>query len=111
LHRGSSIFRRRQVAVAIIQQVYGNRYLNQERGNRAAPDRFHPRYWGLTLLLRCLQGIVHSDALRPGETVLDYGCGNKPYEALFRTKFRQYVGADFAARTRERRLRTLDASA
>ena len=82
--------------MATLQQIYGNRYLTQERGNRAAPDRFHPRYWGLTLLLRRLQAIVDSDALRPGETVLDYGCGNKPYEALFRAKFRQYVGADFA---------------
>jgi SAM-dependent methyltransferase len=82
--------------VATIKQIFGNRYLAQERGNRAAPDRFHPRYWGLTLLLRRLQAIVNSDALRPGETVLDYGCGNQPYEALFRTKFQRYLGADFA---------------
>jgi SAM-dependent methyltransferase len=82
--------------VATIKQTYGNRYLAQERGNRAAPDQFHPRYWGLTFLLRRLQAIVDSDVLRPGEMVLDYGCGNKPYEALFRTKFRRYLGADFA---------------
>ena len=84
------------MTVTITQQASGDRYLAQERGNRAAPDRFHPRYWGLTLLLRRLQGIVQSDILRPGEIVLDYGCGNKPYEDLFRTKFRRYVGADFA---------------
>jgi SAM-dependent methyltransferase len=79
-----------------MQQANGDRYLPQERGNRAAPDRFHPRYWGLTLLLRRLQAIVQTDILRPGETVLDYGCGNKPYEELFRKKFRRYIGADFA---------------
>lgn len=86
-------------SVSAVRQLKKNNsaktYLDQERGNRAAPDRFHPRYWGLTLLLRCLDRLVHSNALPPGETVLDYGCGNKPYEALFAAKFARYVGADF----------------
>ncbi len=28
--------------------------------------------------------------------MLDLGCGNKPYESLFRKKFATYVGADIA---------------
>jgi SAM-dependent methyltransferase len=32
--------------------------------------------------------------LEPGDRILDYGCGNKPYQSLFARKFREYIGAD-----------------
>ena len=71
-----------------------NRYVSLDRGNRAVPHRSHPRYCALKLLLDRLTDIVYSDALAPGDTVVDFGCGNKPYQHLFKEKFRQYLGAD-----------------
>src|SRR6478735_1475966 len=71
-----------------------NRYVSLDRGNRAVPHRSHPRYCALKLLLDRLSDIVGSDALAPGDTVVDFGCGNKPYQHLFKKKFRQYLGAD-----------------
>jgi SAM-dependent methyltransferase len=67
-----------------------------DRGNRTQPGRCHPRYWVLTLLFRTLQRVVECEWLPAGEKLLDFGCGNKPYQALFSTKFREHVGADFA---------------
>jgi len=71
-------------------------YVAQERGDRTRPPRSHPRYWVLTLLLQKLERVVASEWLPAGDTALDYGCGNKPYEALFRRKFSEFVGADYA---------------
>jgi SAM-dependent methyltransferase len=67
----------------------------QERGNRTRPGRLHSRYAVLTLLLEKLSAVVDSDWLKRGDTLLDYGCGNRPYASLFAKKFRRYVGADF----------------
>src|SRR5437870_500833 len=80
-----------------------NQFAQQKAGSFVAGnrgDRMHPRrtdrcYWHLRLLLHRLQGIVDSDLLKPGEKILDYGCGNKPYKALFVRKFSEYIGADF----------------
>src|SRR5262249_30323997 len=52
------------------------------------------RYWALKLLLDRLTDIVCSDELPSGDMVVDFGCGNKPYQDLFKKKFRQYFGAD-----------------
>jgi hypothetical protein len=41
-----------------------------------------------------VKAIVESERVAPGESVLDYGCGDRPYEAIFRHKFRRYDGAD-----------------
>jgi SAM-dependent methyltransferase len=46
-------------------------------------------------LARELTQVLRSDAIPAGESVLDYGCGNRPYEPLLRSKFRKFVGADF----------------
>lgn len=35
-----------------------------------------------------------SDLLPKSESILDYGCANKPYKELFARKFDRYVGAD-----------------
>ena len=72
------------------------RYATQERGDRTRPGRSHPRYVVLTQLLEKLTAIATSDWLAPGEVVLDYGCGNRPYATLFGRKFSRYLGADFA---------------
>jgi SAM-dependent methyltransferase len=65
-----------------------------DRGNRVAPKRSNRIYCSLVILLDRLTYLVESDLLPPGERLLDFGCGNKPYESLFRRKFATYVGAD-----------------
>jgi SAM-dependent methyltransferase len=50
----------------------------------------------LLLLAQKLATIVDSKLLPPGQRVLDYGCGGKPYRSLFRGKFAEYVGADLS---------------
>ena len=69
-------------------------YLGTERGNRTAPGPSHRLHQHLLILLRKITEIVHSNELAPGSTLVDYGCGNKPYEPLFRERFSNYVGAD-----------------
>jgi SAM-dependent methyltransferase len=69
---------------------------NNDRGDRTAPKRSNRIYCSLVILLDRLTYLVESDLLPAGERVLDLGCGNKPYESLFRKKFATYVGADIA---------------
>src|SRR6478736_5530612 len=71
-------------------------YQVQDRGDRVAPRRSQRNYHTLVGILDRLQKIVDSELFLPGERILDYGCGGKPYESLFRMKFRHYVGADIA---------------
>src|SRR5688500_2243679 len=70
-------------------------YQDANRGDRAHPRRTHSRYWVLVLLHQKLRSIAESEWLVPGDSLIDFGCGNKPYEQLFSPKFRRYVGADF----------------
>lgn len=65
-----------------------------ERGDRMNPHPSSRAYWHLKLLLDKIRYIAASDLLPPGERLLDYGCGNKPYRTLFGAKFNEYVGAD-----------------
>lgn len=67
-------------------------YVQQDRGDRLRPHRFHRRYWLLKELARSLQDVLES--LPAGERVLDFGCGSKPYEPLLRRRFESYVSAD-----------------
>lgn len=67
-----------------------------DRGNRTAPKRSNRTHCSLVILLDRLTYLVESDLLPTGESLLDLGCGNKPYEMLFRKKFGKYVGADLA---------------
>ncbi len=87
------------------QQTTAPSYQEQDRGNRVCPSRSHRCHHVLTSLFRKLEIVV--DALPPGETVLDYGCGETPYESLFRRRFRKYVAADLAGN--ERAEMTIDA--
>ena len=68
----------------------------RERGNRSAPKRSSRIHCALVILFDRLSYLVESDLLPAGERLLDLGCGNKPYESLFRKKFAMYVGADLA---------------
>jgi len=65
-----------------------------DRGNRTAPKRSSRIYCSLVVLLNRITHVVNSELLPAGEKLLDYGCGNKPYEDLLKTKFPMYVGAD-----------------
>lgn len=69
-------------------------YNSSDRSGRLNPGICHSRYWHLRLLARELRDLVSSRELPAGEKLLDYGCGNSPYEPLFAGKFEQYVGAD-----------------
>ncbi len=67
-----------------------------ERGNRIEPKKSHRTHWHLTLLRQKLERIIASELLPAGETLLDYGCADKPYQRLFKPKFERYLGADIA---------------
>lgn len=67
--------------------------------------RLYPRIWDsdyhvLRLMRRAIEGVLTADrAGAKGEgdrTVLDYGCGDKPYQPLFESFSIAYVGADIA---------------
>ena len=75
-------------------------YQNTERGDRTSPARSNRAHCSLVILLRKMQEIVSSDSLEPGESLLDYGCGNQPYKELFRHKFKNYIGADLQGNKR-----------
>ncbi len=72
----------------------GGEYVPQDRGDRMRPRASHPRYWQLKLLLQKLRHVTESELIPTGGKLLDYACGDRPYESLFRTKFEEYIGAD-----------------
>lgn len=78
------------------QTATGPTYHPHDRGDRLRPKRTSRVYCHLSQLRDKLQQLIDSEALPGGETILDYGCGNKPYAPLFRNKFQLYVGADMA---------------
>jgi ubiquinone/menaquinone biosynthesis C-methylase UbiE len=65
-----------------------------ERGDRTRPASHDRLYWHLRLLLDKMRRVAASDLLAPGDQLLDYGCGNKPYRELFAGKFKRHVGVD-----------------
>lgn len=71
-------------------------YQNTERGNRTTPKRSNRLHCSLVLLLKKMEEIIASEDLIAGESLLDYGCGNRPYRVLFGCKFKNYIGADLA---------------
>jgi SAM-dependent methyltransferase len=71
-----------------------NSQTNFDRGNRTAPKRSNRIHCSLLLLLNRIEYLVNSDLLPQGESLLDYGCGNKPYRTLLSKKFKTYTGAD-----------------
>jgi SAM-dependent methyltransferase len=75
-------------------QAFVGEFQDGDRGDRTAPGRGNRVYCHLLLLLEKLEQIVRSDKLPCGEKLLDYGCGNKPYQKLFSEKFTRYICAD-----------------
>lgn len=61
--------------------------------------RLNPRLWDTDwLVLRGMKTAIDSVATRicsPGASVLDFGCGAKPYSLLFTSRGCHYSGADF----------------
>lgn len=76
--------------------VEGVRFLAGGRGDRMRPPRHSRTYWHLRLLSDKITRVVDSELLAPGESLLDYGCGNKPYREVFARKFKRHIGADIA---------------
>jgi SAM-dependent methyltransferase len=69
-------------------------YQVQHRGDRTTPERGTRTYHSLTILRERLEKLVGSELLVPGDSLLDFGCAEKPYRLLFKEKFTRYVGAD-----------------
>ncbi len=67
-------------------------YVAQDRGDRLQPRRSDRCYWVLVSLSRKVERVIH--ALPSGQRALDFGCGNRPYEALLNLRFSRYVPAD-----------------
>jgi len=80
--------------VQLVKKVDRYQFNMVERGDRMHPNRSNRAYWHLKLVLDKLQRVANSDLLPPGEKLLDYGCGNKPYRQPFGGKFKEYIGAD-----------------
>ncbi len=77
-----------------LQEQKNLKFAGGHRGDRLSPGRTDRSFWHLKILGDRLKGVVDSDLLPSGEKVLDYGCGNRPYERLFAKKFKEYIGAD-----------------
>lgn len=69
-------------------------FASGHRGDRLSPGRTHRAYWHLKILADALKSVVDSDLVQSGDKVLDYGCGNRPYERFFAGKFKEYIAAD-----------------
>lgn len=63
-------------------------------GNRAAPRIWQPDWYVLRELARAIR-LTLTQLDLSGARVLDYGCGERPYESWFAAAGAQYRGADF----------------
>ncbi len=55
---------------------------------------FHHHRYTCRERVRIFKEILKSEMLPSGGDLLDYGCGVKPYEPLFREKFKTHIGVD-----------------
>lgn len=69
-------------------------YREHDRGDRLRPSLSHPRRVVLTILRDRLIVALRDPRFPAGGRVLDLGCGNSPYEPLFRETGCNYVKAD-----------------
>jgi SAM-dependent methyltransferase len=69
------------------------------KNERTNPGLFHGSKQVLRIMALKLKALVDSDLVPPATAVLDFGCGDRPYEDMLRTKFQRYIGADLAGST------------
>jgi len=74
-------------------------YNLHDRADRTEPKRSSRNRQCLVSLLRKLKEVIDSPFLH-GNSILDYGCGDRPYESLFATKYKNYVAADIAGNSK-----------
>jgi 2-polyprenyl-3-methyl-5-hydroxy-6-metoxy-1,4-benzoquinol methylase len=71
-------------------------YEKKTRQTMDVTGRFgYPNRWIVRLLHRAICELGESDLLPAGGSLLDYGCGERPYQAIFARRFSHVVGADF----------------
>ena len=65
------------------------------RGERLYPAPSSRLYWHLTALRQSIERVI-AEHIVPLEwdTLVDFGCGNMPYRALFEAHLAKYVGCD-----------------
>ena len=64
-------------------------------GERLYPLRSSRIYWHLTCLRKQMEQVIETFvAGRDRAKLVDYGCGNMPYRALFQPLIQQYIGVD-----------------
>jgi SAM-dependent methyltransferase len=74
--------------------------MHGDPGAEAQPDRSSTRRWQGRLLREKLERILDSGLLPEGGELLDYGCGSRPFEPLFQTRFDRYIGVDLTGNER-----------
>jgi SAM-dependent methyltransferase len=75
-----------------------NRYEYQQKTKKTleGTKRFgFPDRWNVRLLHKVMVELSKSDLLPAKGAMLDYGCGERPYQDLFTPRFSPIVGADF----------------
>lgn len=75
------------------------RYLAHWRGDRLHPAPWHGRYHLLNQLRDAIRDLAVSSSLG-GESLLDFGCAESPYQPLLGPRFRRYVRADLPGNPR-----------
>jgi SAM-dependent methyltransferase len=93
-----------QVASPLAAPAYAGRPdapMATEAGSAEQRRRLEPRLWDTDwLVLRQMKEVIagFADArARPGAVAIDFGCGARPYEALFAARGVDYRGADFGS--------------
>lgn len=74
-------------------------YIVEREGNRLNPPRHHARFHVLTGLAVSLRRIAARSDI-PGDLIVDFGCGERPYESVFAPHFARYLGVDLPGNTR-----------
>lgn len=75
------------------------RYVRAVRGDRLHPSPWNSRYHAIRQLADAMREVAaHPDVA--GELVVDFGCGDAPYEPLLDPRFARYLKADLPGNPR-----------